>query len=386
MAETKKISGLEFALRTLGAVAILYVFMISIMVGTAQQGIVEGLKAKNIDFDYNVAVRHYLDPDRLLYAQQAQAQVLGEARTTQSDLQSQLTSAERQVAIGFQTLQGDLRILAQAGCTVGPGEAPPQGDGTAILAAASTAVACVQQSESAANPQLVAVAQRTQERGGQLEALMEPLQRLRIRVEGVGVTVNALAEKHSSLSRQIEQAARSNDVMAGLEVLKKVWPARMFIALPPALMGIMISFTSGLFGAQLITLILVVYPGRIPNAAKTDIYWTRLFVGGLVALGVFVMLFSGVAVLNASNGTAVAQNVMAYAAIGILSGMFSDRAAAWLLSQSMFDASNDDDANGNGDIDGEGGGDGPIDDQDDVARIEPAADAAEGDGAAPAKE
>jgi hypothetical protein len=46
-------------------------------------------------------------------------------------------------------------------------------------------------------------------------------------------------------------------------------------------------------------------------------------------------LFSGVAVLG-GNESGNSQNLMAYAAIGILSGMFSDQAAGWLSERSSM--------------------------------------------------
>jgi hypothetical protein len=51
---------------------------------------------------------------------------------------------------------------------------------------------------------------------------------------------------------------------------------------------------------------------------------------------VFVLLYSGVAVLGGSESNGNSQNLMAYAAIGILSGMFSDQAAGWLSEHSTF--------------------------------------------------
>ncbi|MGZ8997946.1 MAG: hypothetical protein ACXW2T_03720, partial [Allosphingosinicella sp.] len=65
-------------------------------------------------------------------------------------------------------------------------------------------------------------------------------------------------------------------------------------------------------------------------------YGGRILLGGLIALGVFVLLFSGVAVLGGSESNANSHNLMAYAAIGILSGMFSDQAAGWLSERSTF--------------------------------------------------
>lgn len=326
-----------FTKRAVPAVIIFYLFIISIMVGMAQQSIVEGLKAKNIDFDYSVAVRHYRYPQILPTLQRQQAAALDRATEARDNGRMDLERGEREIAIRIQNFNSEYRLLAGlAGCPVAAAQAP-QADPTATLTAAESVLSCAEASENSANPGLAARIQRVRGAAFQLQETMDRLAALRLRLGTITATATSLTEKHNAMNRQIEQAGRSSDVMAVLEVFRGKWPlAALFISMPPALMGIVISFTGGLFGALLVTLILLVYPGQTATMTASTAYWERLFVGGLVALGVFVVLFSGVAVLNGSNGAAISQNVMAYAAIGILAGMFSDRAAAWLAAQPIF--------------------------------------------------
>ncbi|HEU0135197.1 MAG TPA: hypothetical protein VFR28_10265, partial [Allosphingosinicella sp.] len=115
------------------------------------------------------------------------------------------------------------------------------------------------------------------------------------------------------------------------------WPlARQLVYVPPVLTGIILASVSGLFGALLITLILFVYPDNRYKFTRTQSYFGRILLGGLIALGVFVLMFSGVSVLSGPNASGSAQNLVAYGGIGILAGMFSDQAAGWLSDRSIF--------------------------------------------------
>jgi len=327
-------------LRAIPVVIIFYMFIISLMVGTAQQSIVEGLKTKNVTYDYSAAVRHYWDPEPLLGKQRRQAETVERETNRQARLRLSQARAERAAAIGFQNLRGQLRVLTlQAACEAVTSQGSTLADRIAMMGLAASAVSCVQQSENSANQQLVTRARDAEALGSQLQRLMDELENFQQQAGAVDTRVAALIVERDAFARQIDQVTRANDAMGVLEVFRDGWLSggRPLIAMPPVLMGIVISFTSGLFGALLVTLILLVYPNQTANLTPTTAYLERLFLGGLVALGVFVVLFSGVAVLNGGSGVDIAQNVMAYAAIGILSGMFSDRAAGWLSRQPLFD-------------------------------------------------
>jgi len=100
---------------------------------------------------------------------------------------------------------------------------------------------------------------------------------------------------------------------------------------PPALLQILLTFFSGLFGAILVTLVLLVYPKSNFDITATKETWARVFLGGLIALCVYIVLLGGTAVMGASSGlSAAGSNYMAFCGIGILAGMFSDRVAFWL--------------------------------------------------------
>ena len=101
--------------------------------------------------------------------------------------------------------------------------------------------------------------------------------------------------------------------------------------IPPALMQIMLCFLSGLFGALLITLVLLVYPNNDLSFTQTNSFWNRILLGGLIAVGVFVLIAGGVGVLGSSEAILSGQNnFLSFCAIGMLAGGFSDRFAKWL--------------------------------------------------------
>lgn len=97
---------------------------------------------------------------------------------------------------------------------------------------------------------------------------------------------------------------------------------------PPALLQILLTLFSGLFGAVLVTLVLIVYPHTDFNIMASKETWSRILLGGLVALCVYIVLLGGTAVVGAGSGlSGVGTNYMAFCGIGILAGMFSDRVA-----------------------------------------------------------
>ena len=101
---------------------------------------------------------------------------------------------------------------------------------------------------------------------------------------------------------------------------------------PPAVMHILLAFVSGMFGALLVTLVLVVYPQNdLKLSTGGGGYAARIFLGGLISICIFVVLGGGTAVLGTSGGVGDGDaNFLAFCSIGILAGMFSDRVAQWL--------------------------------------------------------
>jgi hypothetical protein len=130
----------------------------------------------------------------------------------------------------------------------------------------------------------------------------------------------------------IEQAAKASNALQIVVLLDHSFIGAFGLTwIPPALMQILLCFLSGLFGALLITLVLLVYPNNELSFARSNSFWNRILLGGLIAVGVFVMIAGGVAVLGSSEAILNGQNnFLSFCAIGMLAGGFSDRFAKWL--------------------------------------------------------
>ena len=130
----------------------------------------------------------------------------------------------------------------------------------------------------------------------------------------------------------IEQAAKASNALQIVVLLDQSFIGVFGLTwIPPALMQILLCFLSGLFGALLITLVLLVYPNNELSFTRTNSFWNRILLGGLIAVGVFVMIAGGVAVLGSSEAILNGQNnFLSFCAIGMLAGGFSDRFAKWL--------------------------------------------------------
>jgi hypothetical protein len=120
----------------------------------------------------------------------------------------------------------------------------------------------------------------------------------------------------------------------------------LLVSLPPALVQLLLSGIAGAFGALLITLILIVYPGNSLQITSSAGYGPRVLLGALIAVGVYVILLAGTAVLGTgSEFDAAGANYMTFCAISILAGMFSDRVAHWLSGRANIFFGNDAGAN-----------------------------------------
>lgn len=129
-----------------------------------------------------------------------------------------------------------------------------------------------------------------------------------------------------------------------LDPLEFPWLPK-FVNLPPFIVHVLLSFFAGTFGALLITMVFVVYPSKLRERVSARIYQKRVFLGGLVALTVFIVLTGGASIVGTDEASDTGTNVMSFTAIGLLAGMFSDTVADWLSARAkkMFSSDDDDD-------------------------------------------
>ena len=326
----------DWTARALVAILVTYGFVVVLLVATAQQKVDDALTKEAVGYDYSVAVRYYFGKDSLKHVVGENSQAIKQSTGQLRSANDRVQAANRALTAEASDLEDDLTRLTAAGCPAPPApETPPTPAELVSMAVATQHCAAERGEASPAIPPVAAdvlAAQRT------VQKLLDDAAGLKRDAEDIQDRLDLLQAERNDIDKQMEAAARSGDIIAVLKVFEDSrWPlASQLVYVPPALTGIILASVSGLFGALLITLILFVYPDNRYKFTRTKSYYGRILLGGLIALGVFVLMFSGVAVLAGPNASGSAQNLIAYGGIGILARMFSDQAAAWLSDRSMF--------------------------------------------------
>ncbi|HYE27522.1 MAG TPA: hypothetical protein VEA61_04730 [Allosphingosinicella sp.] len=325
-------------LRGLASVAVAYFFIVTILVATAQQRVAEALEAQNVGYDYNVAIRYYFEPNALGHKALENRKALIEASAKLRDFETAKATLTRSLARQNDYLRSTLAIVIANNCPLTVNLEDP----STFIGAVPASQECVESRGAAAEPGLVravASAAREARRADEIQDKLDENASLQAHLAD---HMKSLEETREALKGQLEAMSKSSQIMAVLDLFQQkcawkigCWPGTgILVHVPPTLMAIFVAFSSGMFGALLITLVLYVYPDNRYSFTRSHAFGGRILLGGLIALGVFVLLFSGVAVLGGSDNAAEgSHNVMAYSAIGILCGMFSDQAAAWLSGQ-----------------------------------------------------
>jgi hypothetical protein len=322
--------------RTLVAVAVTYAFVVVLLVATAQQKVDDALTKEAVGYDYSVAVAYYFGKESLRNVVAENSQAVKQSTAQLRAANDRYQSAERILTAQAADLAEDLGRLTAAGCQAPPAPETPATPAELVSMAVATQHCVAERGDS--NPAIAPVA--TDVLAGQraVQKSLDDAAGLKRDSDDIQDRLDLLQAERINIDKQLEAAARSGDIIAVLRVFEdSKWPlARELVYVPPALTGIILASVSGLFGALLITLILFVYPDNRYKFTRTKSYFGRILLGGLIALGVFVLMFSGVAVLAGPNASGSAQNLIAYGGIGILAGMFSDQAAGWLSDRSVF--------------------------------------------------
>lgn len=132
--------------------------------------------------------------------------------------------------------------------------------------------------------------------------------------------------------KDVDDAAELSATFDDTLVLRKspvMVAGAWLVDFPPSLLQLLLAFAAGLFGALLVTTVIVVYPNHaFAQISAGQKYYSRLLLGGLIALGAYVILGGGTAILGNTNPFGQSQpNFMTFCAVGVLAGMFSDRVA-----------------------------------------------------------
>jgi hypothetical protein len=328
----------DWVAKALVAIVVTYVFIVVLLVATAQQKVDDALTKEAVGYDYSVAVRYYFGKESLRNVVVQNSKAIKQATEQLRGANDRLQAAGQELSGHSDDLRDDLRRLAAAGCAraaLPPGDTAPTP--AELVAAAVTTQHCGSDGGTP-NPALPPIAANVQAGQRAVQKSLDDTAGLKRDAQDIQDRLDLLQTERNTIDKQLETAARSGDIIAVLKVFEdSKWPlASKLVYVPPALTGIILASVAGTFGALLITLILFVYPDNRYKFTRTKSYYGRILLGGLIALGVFVLMFSGVAVLAGPNASGSAQNLIAYGGIGILAGMFSDQAAGWLSDRSVF--------------------------------------------------
>ena len=317
---------------TAAALAIAYVFVVMLMTAIAQQSVLTQLKARGLETGYSsayVTSREVAGRLQEIAGLQTQERDLSDdipaRQSATASLRGPYNAAWRAFVPLARRAAGTCRIENLAGADTPEsrmalwtevGQCSVDGSVPASLAAQ---LAQLRRSGSGFGN----VAQRLDEAADAERAAIAELEALRARIR-------------TDSERTTEADVKAWRSFADMNVLHNSWflGGGVLTPFPPSLLQLLLAFVSGAFGALLVTLVLIVYPANPLHIASASSYFARILLGGLIAVCVYIMLLGGSSVLGSSGGFNGAEaNYMAFCAVGILAGMFSDRVAAWLSSR-----------------------------------------------------
>jgi hypothetical protein len=325
--------------RVLFAFGVTYIFTIVLLTAAAQQQVTAALAASSSKLDYSSAyarVREVEDIQRQVAALAKQEQTLAREHQQAEFRLRELASASDEAWNEFMPIA--TRLMARGDCDRIESQDP--------LALWNWFTRCVQAVEIAPRERAVLNELISQSPNpGQRYRDMLSQERLLDRAQADLLDVR---ERLSAARASAAEGETLRGAFDEMDVLRDAWwsGAGMFVHFPPILLQILLALAAGAFGALLLTIILTVYPSNGLQFVAGQGFELRVLLGGLIAVGVYVVLSGGASVLGGSPGiSAGSSNVMTFCAVGILAGMFSDRVASWLSEKAdVFFALNKEDA------------------------------------------
>lgn len=316
--------GIAAVWRVLFAFGVTYIFTIVLLTASAQQQVIAALTEVDPKLDYSTAYVR----DRELHENRVKADNL--TKDEQRLLRSH-EAAERGYSEDlsrFNEAWGDVSRLADSLSLTGKCDPRP---GSEPLPTWSWYVACVN------SPELSAAEKRRFSGPLSLTPAIPELYRAqRSRADNVMGIERGLARTRTDITAA-HAVVKDGEALRGafdeMDALRTGWllAGGIFIHFPPLLLQILLALAAGSFGALLLTIVLSVYPSTAIKFTSGQGFELRVLLGGLIAVGVYVVLSGGVSVLGSSSALGDGPiNVMTFCAVGILAGMFSDRVAFWL--------------------------------------------------------
>lgn len=343
--------GLTAFSRSLGALAIVLAFVSVLLTASAQQEVLKRLSAVDPGLDYSSAYVIKLQVDQA--EQDARSAMASEQTANQNADKARvaLTAASADLDAAWQSFAPLVRAVARSGkCDV-----PIKAASAVTLDERGQTLSAIQDclGEPALSP---ALAEQVDAAIKDSDGVLAHLNQVRSANGKLASADTRLAQAQQQAKTLTELDAKSRKIRDSFDATSKLrssWflGGDLLVDFPPTLLQIVLSFISGTFGALLLTLVLIVYPNTPFNMTIQGGYGARTLLGGLIALCVYVVLNGGSAVLGTTASVGGGgNNYMAFCAIGILAGMFSDRVAAWLSARAnaFFEAGGGTGNNGSG--------------------------------------
>jgi hypothetical protein len=326
--DTMKRPAAVFALRTLFGAVIVYLFLAVLIIANAQQHVVgslaEGIDGENLSygqamFRYRAAEAMRADLKQIT-DQQRKADAAADTE------RNQFVTLDNQYEPRWQEVQ-DLAVRLQgSACAF---------DNDSNLRPIELYRIVADCDGPALKPQLNTQVQQMQARTPVFPTLVENWRTQKQVVDTKQALVDQLSKRIAAINTSLADP-KVNDVeqaFAETRALDGSWyllyaNVESFL---PFIVQLWLALVSGMFGALLVALIIMVYPKNSEGFTRTEGFYARVIVGGLISICVYLVLGSGSAVLGSGGTMDVSStNVMAFCAIGVLAGMFSDRVAFWL--------------------------------------------------------
>lgn len=321
------------AVDLIGAALIVFLFVIMLMTSIAQQEVVTRMKEAKLNISYTSALALAREAE---VGKSQLSKLQHDERRLSSELprkQSNVRLAERNLEAAWQKFLPLAQRLARTGaCSM---SIPADNTAAARTATLGDLEDCANSGTELSRPAARAL---------QVAEIEAKFVRVALDQQAAAATdFSTLNDYLESIREQVksaltltedQKAAQASFSDTGV-LTKNSWLlGGVFIPFPPAMLQILLTFISGLFGALLLTLILLVYPRNVLDGGMSTQTRSRTMLGGLIALCVYIVILGSTAVLGSTSGLAAAgTNYMALCAIGILAGMFSDRVAGWLSEQ-----------------------------------------------------
>src|SRR5687768_13552255 len=242
--------------RTAVAILVTYVFIVVLLVATAQQKVDDALTKEAVGYDYSVAVRYYFGRDNLKHVVDGNSEAIKRSTAQLRAANDRFQSANRVLTAEAADLAEDLARLTAAGCPAPPAPDTPPTPSELVSMAVATQHCATERGE--ASPAIPPIAADVLEGQRAVQKSLDDVAGLKRDADDIQDRLDLLQAERNAIDKQTEAAARSGDIIAVLKVFEdSQWPlARQLVYVPPALTGILLATVSGLFGALLITLVL----------------------------------------------------------------------------------------------------------------------------------